>query len=73
MTFITMPQPSDLRRIAGSVILLLAGVLFGLISVYSNTRAGCAFWVTFALAVTFVSGVLAAQVRTRAVARTSRV
>lgn len=65
MTITTMPRPSDMRRIAGSVIPLLAGVLFGLISVYSNTRAGCAFWVTLALIATFASGVLAAHVRTR--------
>lgn len=55
----------ELRRIAGSVVCLLAGVLFGLISVYSGTRAGCAFWVALALAVTFMSGLRTAQVRTR--------
>lgn len=42
LTFITLPRPSDLRRIAGSVILLLAGVLSGVISVYSGTCVGCA-------------------------------
>lgn len=65
MTITTVPRPSDMRRIAGSVILLLAGVLFGLISVYSNTRAGCALWVALALAFTFGSGLLAEQVRMR--------
>ncbi len=64
MTITTLPRPSDMRRISGSVILLLAGVLFGLISVYSNTRAGCAFWVALALTATFPAGVLAAHVRT---------
>jgi len=65
MTITTVPRRSDIRRIAGSVILLLAGVLFGLISVYSNTRAGCALWVALALAFTFGSGLLAEQVRMR--------
>lgn len=65
MTITTTPRPSDVRRIAGTVILLLAGVLFGLISVYSKhprrLRAlGCA-----RLIATFASGLLAAHVRTR--------
>ena len=65
MAITTMPTSNDLRRIAVSVVCLIAGMLFGLISVYSNTRAACAFWVALALVLTFVSGFLAARGRTR--------
>ncbi len=46
------------RRSAVSMILLAAGALFGLLSVYSDSRASCALWVTVALVFTFVSGLL---------------
>ncbi len=39
-------------------ICLLAGVVFGLLSVYSDSRATCALWVLVALAYTFVAGLL---------------
>jgi hypothetical protein len=56
---------NDLRRSAVSLVCLIAGVLFGLISVYSNSRTACACWVALALVLTFVSGLLAARGRTR--------
>ncbi len=40
------------------VICLLAGALFGLMSVYSNSRETCAVWVLVALAFAFVAGLL---------------
>jgi len=65
MAITTMPTSNDLRRSAASLVCLVAGVLFGLISVFSNSRAACAFWVALALVLTFVSGLLAARGRTR--------
>jgi len=57
MTTETQPTSTATRSVVG-VILLAAGALFGLVSVYSDTRASCALWVAVALVVTFVSGLL---------------
>lgn len=65
MAITTVSTSNDLRRFAVSVACLMAGVLFGLISIYSNTRAACAVWVGLALVLTFVSGLLATRGRAR--------
>lgn len=49
---------SEHRRVGGSVVCLVAAALFGLLSVYSDSRASCALWVVVALVLTFVSGLL---------------
>ncbi len=55
----TAPHASRKRAsTSAGVICLLAGALFGLLSVYSNSRATCALWVLVALAFTFVAGLL---------------
>lgn len=58
MTTMTTLTSKANRRTAVSVACLVAGALFGLLSVYSNARASCALWVVVALALTFVSGLL---------------
>lgn len=65
MSIMTVPPTSSLPRIAVSVVCLIAGVLFGLISVYSDTRAACAVWVSLALVFTFAAGLLTTRGRTR--------
>lgn len=55
----TTPLTSRMRLRTGiSAACLAAGALFGLLSVYSGSRASCALWVTVALILTFVSGLL---------------
>jgi hypothetical protein len=53
-------------RIAVSLACLAAGALFGLLSVYSDSRASCALWVAVALALALVSGLLFPSRRPRA-------
>ncbi len=65
MAITNVQTSDDLRRIAVSLVCLIPGVLFELISVYSHTRTACASWVALALVLTFVSGLLAARRRTR--------
>jgi len=66
MAVTTVPHTSRKRGpTAGGLVCLLAGVLFGLLSVYSNSRATCALWVLAALSVTFVSGLLLRPKRSR--------
>ncbi len=56
---VTASHASRKRESTGlGVMCLLAGVVFGLLSVYSNSRATCAVWVLVALACTFVAGLL---------------
>lgn len=55
----TTPNASRKRESTGlGVVCLLAGAGFGLLSVFSNSRATCALWVLVALACTFVAGLL---------------
>jgi len=55
----TAPHVSRTRSSTSvGVICLLAGALFGLMSVYSNSRETCAVWVLVALAFAFVAGLL---------------
>ncbi len=58
MTTETHLTSTAVRRSAVSMTLLAAGALFGLLSVYSDSRASCALWVTVALVLTLVSGLL---------------
>lgn len=57
MTTETKPTSTAARSVVG-MVLLAAGALFGLVSVYSDSRAACALWVTVALVLTFGSGLL---------------
>ena len=60
----TAPHASRKRVSTGiGVSCLLAGAGFGLLSVYSNTRATCALWVLVALAFMFVAGLLLRSAR----------
>lgn len=58
MTTTTPLTSRATQRTAVSLTCLVAGALFGLLSVYSNTRASCALWVTIALVLIFASGLL---------------
>ncbi len=46
------------RSVGVSAACLVMGALFGLLSVYSDSRASCALWVVIALLFTFVAGLL---------------
>lgn len=53
------PLTSELdRRPAIAALCLVAGALFGILSVLSDTRASCALWVVVALALVFASGLV---------------
>ena len=55
----TAPHVSRTRSSTSvGVICLLAGALFGLMSVYSNSRETCAVWVLVALVFAFAAGFL---------------
>lgn len=58
MAMITRSRSNLDQRRAVALGCLIAGVLFGLLSVYSDTRASCAIWVVVALALVFASGLL---------------
>lgn len=51
------PLTSKVNR-RSAVVCLVGGALFGLLSVYSDTRVSCALWIVVALALVFVSGLL---------------
>ncbi len=58
MATITPLKPKVDRRTAVAALCLVAGALFGLLSVFSDTRASCALWVVVALTLVFVSGLI---------------
>lgn len=61
----TAPHVSRTRSSTSvGVICLLAGALFGLMSVYSNSRETCAVWVLVALVFAFAAGFLFRPART---------
>jgi hypothetical protein len=62
----TQQAPPTHLRMGVSVACLVAGALFGLVSVLSNSRAACAAWVLLALVLTFVSGLVFPSLRLRA-------
>ncbi len=66
MTSMTSLAARANGRIAVSLACLAAGALFGLLSVYSDSRPSCALWVAGALALAFVSGLLLPWRRPRA-------
>ncbi len=69
LTFITLPRPSDLRRIGASVAYLLTGRAVRADLGLLRHPASCASWVALALAVSFVSGLLADARAAQSVAR----
>lgn len=56
MATTTSPSSMLRRRSAGGAVCLLAGVVFGVLSVYSNSRAICALWVCVAVFSALISG-----------------
>ena len=52
----SMFRPQRNNRVILAAVSLLAGLACALVSVYADSRAGCAVWVALAVLLTFAAG-----------------